>query len=254
MFKRLIILFLLTFSIASCKEDDLSGENPALGSENVIVATSFLYNNEIFHKDSVITNSLGNRFFIEEIKILVGSFYLVNNGLDTIKADNPFMVSRSSTDAKPMRLNPGGYSARPVVQIGLDSLQSVEARTSNQDEDSPLRDPDISRVPGLAGIGYNHLVITGRVIDEANPDDSTGTIPMHLQVGTEELADVFIGEPFNFSVNTTRDAKFVLSIDIGPALDTRDLAARPIVVSDPTNAADFNAATEIQSNTIIKIF
>jgi hypothetical protein len=252
--KKLLVLVLFTGLLVSCKEKDLSEKNPPLSKNNVQLVSTYLFLGNGINRDSLYTNNVGNQFYIESVKLLVGNVFIVDGGIDTTAADESFLYSIDATDLDVLKLPAGGYSAYCGVQIGLDSMQTAQALVSAKDEDSPFNDLDIKRSPGTPGFGYNHLIIKGRVIDSSNPDDSTGTIPLLFQVGTYELLKTATGENYHFAVNTSRKAKFILSVDIGPALMDRDLEGRPLIVTDPTDAADYNAAVEVLDNTIIQIF
>lgn len=252
--KKLLALTLLSALVVSCKEKDLSEDNPPLSKNNVQLVSTYLLDGDGINRDSMYTNNVGNRFFIESVKLLAGQVYIIDGGIDSIPSGESYAYSMENTDNNVIKLSAGGYSAFCSVQIGLDSLETQEALVSAKDEDSPFNDLDIKRSPGLAGLGYNHLIIKGRVIDSGNPDDSTGTIPLSFKIGTYELIKNASSEKFEFSVVANRNAKFILSIDIGPALMDRDLEGRPVIVTDPTDAADYNAAVEVFENTLIQVF
>lgn len=247
-------LLICAFATMACKEQDLSEDNPPLPTENLRISTSFLLGGQGLFLDSMYTNNLGNEFFIESVKVLAGRIGMVTDGLDTIMTEEPFLFQTGDTDKNVLRIAPGGYTAFCFVQTGLDSLQSAKALTAEKKEGSPFLDNDIQRNPGIAGFGYNHIVIKGRVIDQTNPDDSTGTLPLSLSIGTYEFTKLSLSETFNFSVINNKDARFILSVDIGNAVLNRDLEARPTVVTDESDAADFNAATQIFDNILIQVF
>jgi hypothetical protein len=254
MIKKLSIFLIFVLGFSACKEDDLTINNPVLPRENVRLTSSFIYHDASFSYDSLFIDGAGNQFYIDELKVMVGNFYLVQSTGDTIFADKRLTMTPEDADKLAMRLTPGGYTAYAGASIGLDSAGAADAILSSPDADDPINDPDFKRTPNSGAPGFNHLVIKGRILDPSNPDDSIGTIPFSYQVGTEELVRSRRSDVFNFAVSGDRVARFILQVDIGGALSNRDVLSRPVIISDPTNSADFTAATEIMNNTVFFVF
>ncbi len=255
MTKNILYFCFALILCSSCEEKDLSEKNPALPKENVLVAATFLFNDGNLPKDTILTDGAGNQFFISEIKVLLNNLYFVNFFKDTIRVDGRYLFTREETDNLITRLEPAGYSAYLVADVGMDSLAAVEARTGGGlSESDPLMDIDVKRPIDASGFGYNHLIIKGRIIDVANPLDTNGTIPFSYKIGTDELVKRINSEVVNFRVEAVKPVKFVFVIDVGRALQSKNLKARSEVVTDKSNLADFNAATEVMNLTQFFLF
>lgn len=255
MIKNILFFCFAIIFLSSCKEKDLSEKNPPLSQKNVLIAATFLYDGGNLPLDTMLVDGAGNQFFISDIKVLLNNIYFVNFFKDTIGVKERFLFTRENTDHLITRLEPNGYSAYIVSDIGMDSTSAANARIEGgMSDDDPLSDSDIKRTFDASGFGYNHLIIKGRVIDPANPLDTIGTIPFSYKIGTNELVKTTNSEVINFRVESSKPVKFVLLVDVGRALKSKDLKNRPEITTDKTNIADFNAATEVMNLTDFFLF
>lgn len=255
MIKKILFAALAAFSFTSCEESDLSTENETLPTENVLVATSFLYNDKSIKLDSLYSDAAGNQFYITDVKALVSDMYIINYKTDTLVLSDRFTVSIAQTDKLLTRLTPGGYSVTVHANVGLDSnaVKAVQ-KSGSLPNDDPLLDVDVKRNAQFTGRGYNHLIIKGKVLDVTNPLDSNATLPFVFKVGTDELFESMRTDIINFRVESSKPIKFIFAIDVGEALATRNILARPQIDSDQSNAPDINAATEIMNLSTFNLF
>ncbi len=241
----------IVFTLA-CKEKDLTGNNEVPPSENVSLGASLLYGDEILYKDSIYTNSQGNRFFIEDLKLLISDFYIVENQTDTITTEGNYrLYDLDNKNRLIYQLPPRGYSGRYGINVGLDSLSTEFARQNSLDSESPLNELGIMRNDIY---GYNFLVITGKAFDLTNPDDTLGNIRFAYELGTYMLTENFESTQLNFAVSKERNAGLVMVVDFKPVLDVINITNTPFVVSDTTNAIDFALAKLMVNELSIGLF
>ena len=243
------VVFLGLAAIA-CKEKDLSEENPYVDPNNVEIGFSAVYGGNGFNPDSLITNIHGNDFFIDSIQLLTSNFYLVNRQ-DTLGPDPQYaFISSYNNTVRVARVEPGFYSGRLKLDIGLDSLENATNAPSNTSEDALKKAQDLYETK----FGYYNIIIHGRLIDEDDATDSTGSIPLLYKLGGEEIVTTASSEFKNFAVDANKKAFFILYIDLKGALHYLNLKQRPLIESDPTNTQDYNAALTMLDSLDFQIF
>lgn len=249
---KLALLALVLFSTVACEEKDISEDNPAPAEENVILNASFVYGNMGLRRDTMYTNDRGDQFFIEDVRLLFSDFIFYDNS-DTILHDSTvFQMTMDDYEEPLVRLEPGGYSLRYGMTLGIDSLRSVmvnAAMLEEQDEDI-----DASNYLRSGGFGVSHLVIVGRLLDPSNPEDSTGTIPMRYEIGTFFTNQDYNSEPINFSVGTNRNMPLIAVINIKPILHDFNISGRPIVTTELGNQIDLSLAIQMSDSLQVGLF
>tara|TARA_B100000378_G_scaffold38397_1_gene28811 strand:- start:523 stop:1284 length:762 start_codon:yes stop_codon:yes gene_type:complete len=250
--KILVTLAFLSIILVSCKEKDLTLENPVLDKNNVVVALSSVYDGHGINRDSVIVNSVGNEFFIDSLQVLVTNFYMVDR-TDTIDNAEPEAIALSTSRSLQSiaYIEPKGYQASFNLTIGLDSIGNITHSPSTSE--GPYKMKSLYRGNGSSR-GYNHIIIYGRLIDPANENDSTGTIPLLYKIGTPELQITASSLKTNFAVSNDGKITLILYVDLKSALDKLDLKKRPKIDSDPSNSQDITAAETMLESLNFQIF
>lgn len=251
--KRLLIFALLGFTLYSCKEKDLTGNNLVIPRENVVVSASYIYGKDIngnaeaaFKTDSMITNALGQRFFVDEIKFFFTNFFVEGFG-DTTLFDSIFPVfTENVLTHRVGKLETGGYSGQIGFTVGIDS--------------SDTRNFDPSFLPSWSirsdTNGFDNLVIKGRLIDETaiDPIDTVGNIPFEIRLGTYQTTKVIRSPQMNFAIQDGFDLQLIMEVNFKRIFDQLDIADRPIILSDPIIPADLAAAIDIKDSLDIGLF
>ncbi len=248
--KKILGLSLL-LALVGCKESDLTKENPEPDPSNVVVATSFIYGDEGIMKDSIRMNSLGQRYIIEDIKMVWSELYFSYKGDTVIYDDRSVITTLSEPIAPAMTMPPGGYSGNFGLTFGVDSLASWNLIQPSKTGVEELVSNGLYRNDGF---GVNQLVITGRLFDPTNVDDSTGTIPLSYNIGTYFIARDLIGVNQNFSVGLTNKMKIILQVDFEEALEDFNFFNTPTLNSTFTDPTDFALSKEMADKVEIDIF
>ncbi len=244
-----LIAVLLFFT--SCEEKDKTGSNPAPTENNAVMRLSLLYDGSKIPPDSVITNNLGHRFFIDHVILVFSDFNLLEGADTLVTGSDPFVLSSDMTDNAIVRIPTDGYSARYSLRIGLDSSASADIATNGIPSGSELKEVPVLR---STGDGIDHAIIEGRLFDPSDPTDTVGSIPLSYRLGTTELNRIYTSLQKNFSVQGDRKVSIVVQVDLGPALEDLDMVNRPMVVTDPQNLVDYNLATQMVNNIVIELF
>lgn len=245
--KKFLALLLIT-GLFACKEKDLTIENPALPDENIKLSFSFIYGDKGFNTDTLITNDIGLQFYIDEVKMLVSNLYF-NNAGDTLTFQDTYGIfGYEQTEKLFVEFPAGNYTGQYSLTVGVDSLTSI---TGTPASGSPLLDPDVKRLDGL---GYDHFILKGRLLDPADPNDTIGKIPFEYRIGTWETNITELSTQQNFYLNNSSNALFVIQVDITDMLDDLDILQNPMVASDPTNFADFQMAKNMAADLEINLF
>jgi hypothetical protein len=246
MMKKLLPILAIGVLLFSCKEKDLTPNNPPLPKENVVLSASYIYGDFPFKLDSMITNDIGQSFFVDEFKLYLSDFFFVNFQ-DTLLYDSIFPVYTFSDNSHRIaRLPSGGYSGFYGARLGLDSANSASY-------DPSLLPPWADRADTN---GFDHMVIKGRLIDATaiDPIDTVGTIPFEIRLGTYLTSKIFRSPQTNFAIQQGFDIQFVMQINFEPVFNKMNLVLRPMIASDPTIPADFQAAIEVKDSLQIGVF
>lgn len=249
--KKFLLLLLASSFIIACEEKDLTGDNPPLPIENVEIAVSFLYNGKGYKTDSILTNNKGNKFFLTDVKFLLSGVF-VKSMEDTFRRDDGyFTYSWTNLEELVMELPDGGYSGHYGFELGVDSITNVDLEPSQAPAGSGLTDTDMYRNDGT---GYNSIVIIGRALDPANPDDTIGTIPFRYEIGSLLLDRSLRSGQANFAVTADTQVNLILNVDTWPIFNDFDIVTRPMVTTDPSNSVDFAVAKEFSDSLLIQLF
>lgn len=249
--KNFLPLVMLLFIFSGCEEKSKTGENPAPPAENVIARLSVLYDGMGFHADSVITNNMGQEFFIDNVRMVMSNFFF-KDGKDTIIfSSEPFLLTLGMPDQGVLVMPPGGYTAIYGVRFGLDSAGTADIVVNGISQDSDLYQSGVKRDDGM---GIDHIIVTGRLIDPSNPLDTTGTIPLSYRIGLTDLSKEYSSLQKNFSVQGDGKISLVIRVDIGPALKDLNMIGRPVITTDPQNLVDYNAAIKFANDLKVELF
>lgn len=250
--RKYLALLVLPLAFA-CEEKDLTPDNPAPDPENLFIGTSFVYGEEGINPDSMLTNDLGYNFFIEEVKLVLSDFYLVDQAEgDTIVNDSTaFSVSLEDPRQDMVVLGPGGYSVKYGLRLGLDSLHGALISPATVPPGSDLTDNDLYRKDGF---GIDHVIIRGRLLDPFDPLDSIGKIPLEYRLGTYLTSRMIKSDQRNFSIERTSKVKIVLYVDLKPMLHQFELLNRPKVSTDLSNQVDLLFAKQMSDSLKVALF
>ncbi len=249
--KQFALLFCLALITAvSCKEKDLSGNNPALPNENLQLKISFLYDGKIYTSDSLLENKLGQKFYVTNLKLLITNLYFKSTQDSMLLDSGYYAFDRKTPTQFVAFIEGGGYSGRYGFRLGLDSLQTLKAN------------PETARGNGLTNVhvarnddyGYNALVIEGLALDPTDTTDTTGSIPFQYHVGGYYIYKNYISDRLNFSVSNTTTANFIITVDIEPILNNFDILANEAILSDPTDPVDFEIAERMLDSLEVGLF
>lgn len=251
--KKIFGLLALSTLLVSC-EKDLTTENPAPDDKNVLVATSFIYGEEGgIHPDSLLTNNLGYGFFITDIQLVITHFFFIENG-DTVseRKDDPFIVSLEETDEYLVYMEPRGYSGYYGFTYGYDSIKSFTVNPTNLPAGNELRNnTDLFRDMQY---GIDHVVITGKLLDPADPLDSIGNIPFQYRLGTDTTMFTKTSLQQNFALMRNSDVKFVMEVDLEPIFNDLDIEAMREINTDLTVPKDVANAIDMADSLKIGLF
>jgi len=246
------LLMMSLFVAVGCEEKDLSEPENNPIEENVVMKASFVYGNVGLKRDTIYTNDLGQQFYFEDIKLLFSDFIFFDD-TDTVISDSAAFQFTYDDRIEPiLRLEPGGYSLHYGMQLGLDSIRSFNttaAQLGEQDDD--IEASDFIRT---SGFGVNHLIIEGRLLNPADPNDTIGTIPLKYEVGTFLTNQFYESPGLNFAVNTNRDMPLIAVIDVKPILHEFNMLGRPIISTDITNQIDLSLSIEIADSLSVGLF
>src|SRR5690606_3220802 len=148
-------------------------------------------------------------------------------------------------------IEPGGYSGELFFDIGLDSLQTIDAMAITPPENSGLSDKDLVRNDRY---GFNAMIIRGNVLDPNAPLDSSVLIPFEYVLGGHILHKTIKSKQVNFSIGSSTVAKFFVQIDPMPALHYIDILKIREIVSDPTDANDIALAEAVLDTVNITLY
>ena len=183
--RSLLIISALFVLLTSCEEEDKTINNPAPDPENALMQLSTIYDGMRLHPDSVMTNNLGLDFHIDETVIVFSNFFFREDGDTSVFRGEPFLLTSSKPTNRIVRFPAGAYSGVYGLRMGLDSMASANVIVNGLPSDSELRDASVLRQDGL---GIDHLIIRGRLLDPFSPPDSAGFIPLNYRVGLTEMS------------------------------------------------------------------
>ena len=249
--RALISMFALMLILTSCEEKDKTQDNPAPTNDNVLMKFSLVYDGMGIPKDSAITNNLGQRFFIEHVTLVFSDFRLKDGPDTTAYYREPFVLSSSDPSNAIMEIPTGGYSVNYAIRFGIDSAATADIVVNGVSNDSELKDVPVLRSDAN---GIDHAIIEGRMFDPADPNDSIGNIQLSYRLGTTELSRIETSQQRNFSVQGDKSLSIVVQVDIARVFQDMDMAARPVVTTDPQNLVDYNLAKLMAANLEIELF
>lgn len=251
--KYLFLTLTLPLLISSCKEKDLTGDNPAPDPENIILETSILYNGDGFNKDSVIINDLGYQFYITSVELVMSDFYFydINTDDTVVESLSPFIVSNTEPEQKLVVMKSGGYSGYYGLRLGLDSISSVMTNPATISDKSDLQNSDVFRSDNN---GVDQVIIKGRMLDPDDPTDSIGNIPLEYRLGTYLLSRTMESTQQNFSLKANSRVQFVMVVDLGPVFEALDMKMLPKITSDITNPVEMQVAAIMTDSLKINLY
>lgn len=248
---RKILLFALFVPVFfSCKEKDLSDNNPAPSTDNVVLQTSFIYGEDGIHYDSLYSNELGLQFYFSEVSVVFSNFVFTENSDTTLWLKEPALFSPSENQRLIGKLEPGGYAGKYSLRLGLDSLEGFNF-SSGMAEDEPLKNSSVFRQDKQ---GIDQLIIKGRLLDPMNIFDSIGTIPFEYRVGTYLTSKIYISDNQNFNVSGNAKIPFIVQINLLPILDEFDMYTTRTIISDRNKWPDMAVALEMADSLQIGLF
>ncbi len=247
--RTLLGILSLLFVISSC-EKDLTSENPDPVEENIVAHASFVYGNNGLKRDTLYTNQLGQSFYFEDINLVFSGFTLAQ-GADTILHDSTlFQLSFDDREEPLVFLEPGGYSLKYQVKLGVDSLRGANLTSGDLQAD----DIDASGVLRGQKQGINHIIIKGRMPDPSKPDDSTAFIPLQYKIGTYLTTKEYSSDQLNFSVIRRSTVPLIFYIDVEPIFNDFNFLSRPIVETEISNPIDLAIAVQMADSLRVGLF
>lgn len=247
---RKLLFLLIVPAFFACKEKDLTTENPAKNKDNVNIQVAITYDTVGVQLDTIYTNNLGQRFYFTEMSFAFSDYTFSESGDTILREVEPFLITSDNKERLIARFEPGGYSGKYSLRLGLDSAHGLGyIQALAQDEE--LKNSSVFR---LDGNGINHIIFKGRLFDPLNPLDSIGKIPFDFRVGTTAYSRSKVSDVNNFSVSGTAIIPFILQIDLWPVFNEMNIYDRPVIKTDPTNQFDMEAALEIADSLAVYLF
>jgi len=232
----------------SCKEKDLTVQNPPPPTDNLSWSFVPYYGGEGLDYDSVYTNDLGIDFMIDSVSLLISdiSFYDENEKefFDTVP--NFILLNRRENEKLNGYLPAGGYYGQYRIILGADSAKSRKylQQVNNVAPKFARRD----------GFGINFFNMKGRIFDPAEPKEDSIYIPINYTIGSYELTDTINTDRRSFSIDNSQKITIVLLGDLKPMFSSFNFNLMQEVISDPTDIQDFSAAQQLKDSLSIGIF
>lgn len=232
------------FALSGC-EKSIIDDNDSMGLTNKNVKLQIIpyVNDYLYNADSIYYLG-GSLVQIENVEILFDDAYFVDLG-DTLYKESPVIWSLSQgADAYIYKLDAGSYSGQFNYMSGVDSLTNATAPAA-QPEGSVLKSSNLYRGSGK---GYNHVRITGKIVDPDKPQQGP-SIDMEWVVGTDSLAvDFQLSKSFSLTVGKEVTLGVVLKLE--RFFDALSPLTTPKIKADPADNQDFFLAYQLQQNFI----
>ena len=238
------VVFALILLSLSCTKDIKQAADIFYEQRNVKIIPYFFYNGQNFRTDTVYETLGGGKFFqIDEIKIVLSNFYVVNQG-DTLFTDSllgspQFAIADIKKGTFRAGFIPGGtYNGGYGIDLGVPYDTSLNAnnpspgmfRPEEALSDRDLFDPEW-------GI-YDIISIKGRAYNPA--DTAAGIIPIHWRLRmpnqTEPARQFFRLKNFNLKNQT--EIRFEAYINMESLLDQYDIYNFPNIGADLLDLTD----------------
>lgn len=246
--KVFLLTGLLYLGLTSCKEDSLLEDNPSPPADNIELNFLPYYGEKPLKVDSVYTNSVGARFMIDTVSLLISDIKFMDRNLnETIDtAKNYVLLSTYKQSVLTGKMPAMGYYGNFQLISGTDSLDAIK----NLDEFLEI-DPDWVRTDPY---GVDFFKIKGRYFDPASPPEDSVMLPMEYTLGTYMLSDTATSDIRGFSIDNLQQIKIFLLTDLKPLLNLMPVDQVDEIVSDPTNTQDFTIAQAMADSLSIGIF
>jgi len=237
---RLAIAGLAVFLLASsCEKDIAVGGEGTFDNRNVFVRGVTQWEDQAFRKDSLLVNAMGNRFYVDEVRLLLSKFFVNNQG-DTIWDPESFaLITEVSDDYPVLKINPGSYSGSVGFRIGLDSITNQRPLGASA-PGSLLNEPSLYRGATGGYKGYRFLEIKGRVFNPRKPDEVEPSRTFHYELG--DTLDLNFKLSKSFSSGESTPIVFAMILDLDTLLAPFDLDTVSEIRSDRSDVDDYNRA------------
>ena len=238
--KHILLGSLVLLAFTACKEVETVGNGP-LDNRNMVLNVYYSYDTLFVNPNTMITNNVGARFFIQDVRMVVWNFNVVGQN-DTTDSQDAYAVSTlSNPSVKVARFEPGTYQGFYGFTCGVDDTVNLIG-PSQFEEGHPLAGNSLWNGPA---IGYSFLTISGVAAGPTVPDTIAPATPFKFVIATPALKSNW-SKYKTFVLTGGGRVTLDVQVDLEPMLASLPVGDIASIKSDPLDAVDYARAQAMQ--------